>query len=582
MLGRYAEAEFILTRGVQLGHPQAAVQLANCVRIVGRNEEALRMLDDWLPRLRGEDRFTALRWKGVLLHCLHQHDEGVALAEEAYLGFQALGDTVMAVKTLQSLAEMHRVGGSRERARQILKVALAALPAGAGTHTRMPLLRTLQSMNIEAGHLHEARALLEQMQSFPDLTERHHIQFLVDAAELALAEENEEEYERILNEGMPRARAFGEDDLLWWFSARLAWWYAQTDRPSEAVEVLYEYGSRDRWQGAHWIAMGVVNRSRGRLEDARADFMRACALSSTSRRVDHARALLYLAALDLAEQRVEQAITHAREAFRVALDHHVVHALRPSFRYVREVVALAMIEPALEVDARAVLDVLRGLSSATVPTDHRRVTLRLKTLGSTSVTLDGKRLKLRGFPVAVLMYLHEHPGAAAPELYAALASDDRNEAVARQAMHVLKKELGEGVIHTDRNGPVTRHQLARHVHVQTDIDELYDAVARSDVPGALAAYEGEFLPEFKDPAAWIAARRDAAFAAFTGLLRREARGAYERGDHQRAVLLTNQHLKFDQYDIETLELRVAAARHVASERELVTYQAELAAQLLGT
>ena len=90
----------------------------------------------------------------------------------------------------------------------------------------------------------------------------------------------------------------------------------------------------------------------------------------------------------------------------------------------------------------------------------------------------------------------------------------------------------------------------------------------------VALYRGEFMPEIQD-SEWVQDIRNETLMTLTLELRVQLARFEAEGDWRRVILLANQYLKFDSYDVEVLQMRLRAARVVGTPHEVARYSAQL-------
>gem|GEM_PF-3180947 len=573
----YAEAEHHLTKAVLQGHQQANVTLAHLLRVTGRVDAADELLTSCLDDLPGEARDDALRCLGIIAYYRGQTNVALQRFEQAYCTSLAFGDDRSTAMHLQALGEVHRCAGSKQRALQYLQQAHRVLPAEALPGERLPIYTSLINLHMDTGDLGAARAALDEARAVQNAPARYAA--LLSSCEAALLHiTGSDAYETTLQRALHESQRLGETPHSIWASSRLAEHYACTNRLTEAMHTLFAYGGEDEWAAPHWTARGMIDRKRGDFRGARGHFERALKQPGMQQHDEvRARTLLYLAATHLALGDTNDAVQHATDGFKVALKHQCVATLRPYLQDLPELLAFARTEPGLTLVTEPVLLELRKLPGAPLTSQHAPVRVHVTTLGGATVHHDGRDVPLRPFVTLILVYLHEHGATSGTDLYRTLAENDNNKAIVRQAIKTIRDTFGEASVLSSTAGNATRYQLAPHMLVSTDIDAFYDAISRSDVPQALALYQGDFLPEFTDPTDWVAERREQARIALTNLVKTQLRASEQAENHARVVLLANEFLRIDAYDIDIMRRRLRAARHVSSARDIALYEAQLAA-----
>lgn len=151
-------------------------------------------------------------------------------------------------------------------------------------------------------------------------------------------------------------------------------------------------------------------------------------------------------------------------------------------------------------------------------------TLALYLLGEFRLERDGIRIQLPRRKVeSLLAYLVLHPQVHAREKLAALLWGETGDAQARaslrNALPILRKELGDKVLLTDRDTV----QLNPEFSLQTDAVEFLQAAPTPDlqpaeIENALALYRGDLLPDYYDD--WIILEREHLLVAFQELMSR--------------------------------------------------------------
>lgn len=576
--GRFAEAELPLLRADALGDAEARVEYGNLLRLQGRFSESVKHLEALLPGLEGELRFRALRWWGTAEFQAGQWKEGLERCEQAWRGYMTLDDEQRIGRVTQTLAQMHALVGDMQRARQLYEEALRILTEGASPDARLAAFSGLANLLMLAGdfkaaemNLKRGREVLEHMDS-----PRQRAYLLSAEAELHYVSGESASYSRSLQELLPIVTASQDFELRLWTAARLADLYSRQGKHAQALDVLLEL-SPDADHPAVNMMRGVLLLRRN-YDGQAAYHLRAALDSGELTRYHRIRALLFLAEAQLRLGDEAEVRLAFREALRALVCGRDRMLYRPDLQELGHLVQRALLDPDFAPDMRMVLDKLA------VPGGGERgegapLHLRVFTLGRAEVHLGGEAvaLSLEGSALT-LAYLALHPGRTRRELEAAIYPDRDPKTAGdyfRAVFRELRVRLGGGVLQMEGSAKQPRYRLGGGVHLELDVTALREALNAGDLPRALALYRGPFLPGLRMESEWAEELREELRMMLTLELRRHLSLARQEGDLRRALLLTNESLRIDPYDLGLLEARVDLARQVAPPQELARYVVEL-------
>ncbi|ABF44781.1 transcriptional regulator, SARP family [Deinococcus geothermalis DSM 11300] len=586
-VGRLDDAEVALTRAAVQGDREGQVELGNVLRALGRFEEAIQHFEGVTPDLTGELQLRALRWWGVAEFQAGYTEDGLKRVERAWHGYLALGDSELSARVTTSLAQMYRKTGNDKRAKTLLSEAVHTLPSGPFPGPRISALRQLLELHLAHGEFVQAREVLTEAKRTLQGTQapRESALLLGSEAELCRLTGDARTYTLVLEQLRPLAEQLGDRELRLWTVSRLAEHYSLHGQHGKAVDVLLSFGLMpEDWPAELWATSGVIERRRGDLAAAEASLSRAAAMFREAGRVPElCRVLLHFAAACLragGEDVDTKVIPALTEAIMQLLRLRQLTEFKPDFEELSELLHYAVLEPETAPLMEPLLDQLAHLNlvgTAWLPEDGN-IQVTVKTLGQMAVFKDGLEVPFtRTGCVPLLVYLALKPGRTRAQMQFDLWPDKEpttGGAYVRQCLKELRDRLGHELIHYQGPHHAPQYYLGRLVHVDLDITHFLEAIERKEVARALALYRGEFLPG-ADPCDWIDTQRESLLLALTLELRSQMIQARQDGDHRRVVLLANQYLRIEPYDLDVLEERVASARLVASPQELARYTAEL-------
>lgn len=580
--GQLREAEPVLLRAHLLGDREATVEFGNMLRATGRLEEAVAHLDAALAHLEGELHLRALRWLGVAQFQRGQVDEGLRSCERAWHGYITLGDDNGVARLSQNLALMYKEFGDYARAEHLLGEALGLLERAGDREAILTTLQTLVELHLDRGRIDQARRALERAQPFlPDATVTRRLFFLTSEAAMCEVEGDLERYRLLLREVVAGATEVGERELLLWSVVKLAEHSSRLGDHAQAMRYIYQFPvSRNETLPVELrVVRAVVHRRLGSYRQAISELNEIVDIyKARGYALELTRAQLQLAyAYHLAGQPSETAVV-LRETLESLLRMHTQSALRPELEELSDLLHFAALEPDLAPYLEPILENLAGLAGAPEPTSGQYLRLQVYTFGRVAVYRDGEEahFTLKG-SVPLLVYLALTPGRTRVEMQLDLYPDKEPEAAGnyiRQAVREVRDVLGRDVIVHEGPHHQPRYRLGPSVRLDLDVTRFMDAVSHGEVAKALAVYRGEFLPGM-DESQWVLQHRDEARLALCFELRNQIARFRSEGEWRRVILLCNQYLRVDPYEREVHEVRVEAARRVASAPELARYVSQL-------
>lgn len=252
--------------------------------------------------------------------------------------------------------------------------------------------------------------------------------------------------------------------------------------------------------------------------------------------------------------------------------------IAPELREVEEMLAFARLNPNLAPLLEAALEDASHLSG-NMRDDLFTSGMRLEvmTLGQELVLRDGVpcSMRVRG-SVAVLTYLAMHPRSTRQTVITDLWPDrdpKKSATYFRQCISDIRESIGSDVILVEGAHQSPEYRLSSKATVILDSQRVLQLVSNGQLPAAVAAYKGEFLPGLEG-SEWADEQRVHIREALLRSLHGEMRAARLGREHRRVVLLATAILDIDPSDMETEELRLDTAREVSSAAEVARFEAE--------
>ncbi|GBF07584.1 SARP family transcriptional regulator [Deinococcus aerius] len=577
--GRFPEAELPLLRASELGDLEARVEYGNLLRLQGRFAEAIRHFETIAPGLSGELALRALRWWGTAEFQAGRVEEGLERCERAWRGYLAAGTDEQIGRVTQTVAQMHVKVGDLVRARHLYREALRLLPVGRTPIGRLSALIGLANVQVLTGDFAGARATLAQgWEALGDtdaLTPRAYL--LTVEAELHHLTGDRAAHLRTLQDLRAIVETTHDFELLTWTATRLADLYSRQGEHARALETLHDLAP-DPAHPAVTLARGLLLRRRGNHAQAAEALTRALESPGLGEH-GRVRALLHLADAQASLGDEAASLGTFRQALTALVSARDRMLYRPDLQELASLVQRARLDPDLAPEVQLVLEKLAFPGTGGGEAAPAPLYLRVHTLGRAEVERAGERVpfSLEG-SVLTLAYLALHPGQTRRELEAAIYPDRDPKTAGdyfRAVFRELRVRLGPGVLHMEGNAKQPRYRLGPEVHVELDVTELRSALEAGDLARALALYRGPFLPGLRMESEWADDLREELRVLLTLELKGRLGRAREEGDLRRALLLANELLRIDPYDVGVLEVRVEIARQVATPQELARYVVEL-------
>ncbi|WP_034385361.1 SARP family transcriptional regulator [Deinococcus sp. YIM 77859] len=571
------EAELPLLRASEQGDAEARVEYGNVLRLQGRFAEAIRHFQAITPGLTGELALRALRWWGTAEFQAGHMAGGLERCEQAWRGYLALGDDERIGRVTQTVAQMLVQMGDMARARHLYGEALRLLPTDRTPVARLSALTGLANVQVLTGDFAGARATLTQgwevLTDTEALTPKAYL--LAIEAELHYLTGEQAAYMQNLQDLRRIAETTRDFELLTWTATRLADLYSRQGEHGRALEVLLDLAP-DAAHPAVILTRGILLRRRQHHAQAAEHLTRVLETPGLGEGL-RVRALLHLAEAQAALGDAAASLNTLGEALRVLVSARDRMLYRPDVQELPNLVQRALLDPDLAPDTQLVLEKLAFPRPQDPPATPLR--LRVLTLGRAEVERGGERvpLSLEG-SVLTLAYLALHPGRSRRELEASIYPDRDPKTAGdyfRAVFRELRQRLGPEVLQMEGSAKQPRYRLGPDVHVELDVTELRAALRAGDLACALALYRGPFLPGLRLESEWADELREELRVLLTLELRAHLNRAREEGDLRRALLLTNEFLRVDPYDVGVLETRVELARRVATPQELARYVVEL-------
>ncbi|WP_369848261.1 SARP family transcriptional regulator [Deinococcus sp. NW-56] len=503
--------------------------------------------------------------------------EGLERCERAWRGYMALGDDERIGRVTQTVAQMLVQTGEVTRAQHLYQEAVRLLPTDRTPVARLSALTGLANVQVLIGDFRGARGTIAQAHEVLTQTDamRPRAYLLAVEADLHRLTGDHAAHLKALEELRAIVETTRDFELLTWTATQMADLHSRQGQHARALEVLLDLAP-DATHPAVTMTRGVLLRRRQHHAQAAEHLTRALE-SQTLGEGQRVRALLHLAEAQSGLGQTDESLRTFREALTALIAARDRMLYRPDLHELANLVQRALLDPDLAPDTQLVLEKLNVPGSETPVSGALH--LRVHTLGRSEIERGGETitLSLEG-GVLTLVYLALNPGRTRRELEATLYPDRDPKTAGdyfRAVFRELRVRLGAEVLTMEGSAKQPRYSLGPDVHVHLDVTELRAALASGDLARALALYRGPFLPGLRMESEWAEEVREELRLLLTMEVRTRASQAREEGDQRRALLLTNEFLRIDPYDLPMLEARVEIAREVAPPQELARYVVEL-------
>ncbi|MGY2892363.1 DNA-binding SARP family transcriptional activator/Flp pilus assembly protein TadD [Deinococcus sp. UYEF24] len=583
-LGNYTEAENLLETAMYLGDLEASVEYGNCLRAVGRLEDAAIHLTEVLPSLKGELEFRAIRWTGVINAQLGKSKEALKLLERAKRGYSALQDKLNEAKVSQSLAGIYDDIGDKKKARQLLESAIIQFRLFGSKNLLLLCLRNLISVYISLNELEQANRSLAELEEHVGNCDSPASLFLWVSKSIIIANDplRRAEYVSLIDKTIAIAGQYGNSENLVWGIVKKVEYLLQSDNTSDAMRLLYQSPQDENGQfpTSIRIVRAMINRRMGNLHEA-IEELRSVGLDleASGNVAELARVRLQLAYALHLDGQAEASADVLRAALQGLLRTNIHPSMRPELEELSELLHFAALEPSLAPYLEPVMDSLAGvLGGADNGNEGERVRLQVHTLGRVSILKGGDPVtfQLKG-TVPLLVYLALTPNRTIQEILLDLYPDKEpttGSAYVRKSIQELRELLGHGAVLTEGPRNQSRYRLGPSLQLDLDLTRYLDAINRAETARALALYRGEFLPG-SDESEWVLQKRDEARLALTFELHNQMVAFREAHEWRRVILLANQYLRVEPHEPSVHALRVEAARRVGTAAELGRFVAAM-------
>ncbi|WP_309571008.1 hypothetical protein [Deinococcus sp.] len=567
-----------------LGNQEAAVEFGNFLRATGQNRRAVEHFRDLLPTLSGELRYRGLRWYGVTLEQMGE-DGAMKAMEEARRGYLSIGDRRMAARITHTLAASHTVHGDYNTAMKLLDSAIPTLAEESNQRPLMAAFCTLADVQVECGQYDSAAETLERAQAIAEGLQDAYMELHLDArhANIMLMTGDYGSYQELLESLADRSAAMGEPQVTEHALNHLANHQSRIGEHALAVRTMGRLRASTPNMSLHSrVVLGMMTLRRGdaasahrMLMDVRDEALRRSAMNDATRALLLAAYSAY-AMNDLA--RCSNLLSEALMELSALPRAQTRATIAPELREIEEMLAFARLSPNLAPLLEAALEDASHLSG-NMRDDLFTSVMRLEvmTLGQELVLRDGVpcTMRVRG-SVAVLTYLAMHPRSTRQTVITDVWPDrDPKKAATyfRQCIADIREAIGADVILVEGAHQSPEYRLSSKATVILDSQRVLQLVANGQLPAAIAAYKGAFLPNL-DGSEWADEQRIHIREALLGSLHGELRAARLGREHRRVVLLATAILEIDPSDMQTEELRLDTAREVSGAAEVARFEAE--------
>lgn len=583
-ISHFSYCEQPLEMAMALGSQEAAVEYGNFLRATGQSRRAAEHFRDLLPTLSGELQYRALRWYGVTQQQLGEPGATRPL-EEARRGYLSLGDRQMAARVGHTLASIYTLNGEYGEASKILDSVIPLLAQHQNQRPLLAAFATLIDIQIESGHFDAASETLERAQEAAGDLSDDYILLNLDMrrANIMLMTGDFGGYQALLEDVAERSEAIKEISNASYALTHLANYHSRIGEHTLAVRTIGRLRALTRDISLHTqTVLGMMALRRGdaagalkTLLDVRQQAFERSAF------VDATRALLLAAYAAYGMNDLQRCSDLLSEALLELAGQPRAQSratIAPELREVEEMLAFARLNPNLAPLLEAALEDASHLSG-NMRDDLFTSGMRLEvmTLGQELVLRDGVpcSMRVRG-SVAVLTYLAMHPRSTRQTVITDLWPDrdpKKSATYFRQCISDIRESIGSDVILVEGAHQSPEYRLSSKATVILDSQRVLQLVSNGQLPAAVAAYKGEFLPGLEG-SEWADEQRVHIREALLKSLHGEMRAARLGREHRRVVLLATAILDIDPSDMETEELRLDMAREVSSAAEVARFEAE--------
>jgi len=583
-LGDAATAEYSLRRAMGQGDEEARVEYGNLLRFSGRLQDAARYLTQLLPEMDGVWHTKCLRWLGVTQHQLGNVKEAISNLENAKREFERVNDNLSSALIKQNLFVIYSELNDAKKANRLIDEAILVFRNSDRPNLLITGLRNKIVALLMSNRYEEVSSILVEIETLlSDGITPGHIHYWVSKA--ALFEQgiiNRSEYIFLLDNIIENAEVFQIFDSLIWALVKKIEYLIQSDRNSEAMRLVYQAPQDEfgQFPTSIRIVRAMINRRMGNLVEAVEELGAVAAdLEAAGNIAELARVRLQLAYALHLDGQPDASADVLRAALQGLLRTNIHPSMRPELEELAELLHFAALEPSLAPYLEPVMDSLAGvLGGVSGDEGGERVRLQVHTLGRVSILRGGDPVtfQLKG-TVPLLVYLALTPNRTRLEIQQDLYPDkdpDAASSYVRKGIQELRELLGHGAVLTEGPRNHSRYRLGPGLQLDLDLTRFLDAIGRAETARALALYRGEFLPG-SDESEWVLQKRDEARLALTFELQNQMVAFQENHEWRRVILLANQYLRVDPYEVSVHALRVEAARRVGTAAELGRYVAAM-------
>jgi DNA-binding SARP family transcriptional activator len=583
-LGDAVSAETPLYTAMVLGDMEAVVEYGNLLRALGRFREADDFLTNTLNQVDGELKIRATRWLGLVQYQNGKTKEGIKNLEKSRRDYESRGLFFSAAKVKQTLFVVYSDIGELKKAGRMLEEAILEFRRSSETNLLITGLRNSIALLAALNRTEEIPPrLIEIEHLLGEEVSSQHINYW--AAKVMLYDKgiiDKKEYESLLTQIIDASEIFGDHENLIWGIVKKVEFLLEFNRTSDAMRLVYQAPQDENGLFPYpvRIVRAMINRRMGNLHEAIEELTAVAQdLEDAENVAELARVRLQLAYALHLDGKSESSADVLRAALQGLLRTNIHPSMRPELEEMSELLHFAAMEPSLAPYLEPVMDSLAGVLGGEGGSDEQeRVRLQVYTLGQVSILKNGDPVvfQLKG-TVPLLVYLALTPNRTIHEILADLYPEKEPTAgssYVRKSIQELRMLLGNNAVLTEGPRNHSRYRLGPSLQIDLDLARFNGAVDQSEMPRALALYRGEFLPG-SDESEWVLQKREAARLSLSFELHNQMVGHREKHEWRRVILLANQFLRVDPYDMEVHEMRVDAARRVGTAAELGRFVAAM-------
>lgn len=499
-----------------LGHYPLALQDAeDALEVIGEDQGLMGV------------RAQALKSRGISLHCLDRHEEGIQDVQNALALYKDLDDKPNIASLQQELGVIYEATGNAQAALAAFSKANTYWRSKNDYYRLADLLNNLGLLYHHQGEYEQAVATFDEGLKYARLTGFVRLQafLLTSLGDLYADIWEARDAQEVFASALDIARKIKNRFLCFYVQLGLAR-LARTNGHLDEALVLHQQAAEFALDGSGF-EQGHLGLENARLALASEQLPQAVQFLELAARhfqpaklaVEQAQVQFYLAAAFFELGENERSRQHLQNALDLAVNTRAYYALVVAGRYAEPVLEYASKDPKLGRQAAALLTWLRQWE-ANLPEIRRSLRrqvseapvtapkIQIQALGAMKITLNGKVTNSIEWKSQnqrdILFYLLQHPeGATKDTLYALFwkQADDYGTQLSN-AIYRMGRNLGDKLVKYQDG----RYYFNRDLDFEYDVEvfQVHAARAKNEtdpekriqaLQSAIAMYHGIYLPE---------------------------------------------------------------------------------------